>query len=166
MVEKLHCKKRLAVFLSPAGMSLTKLSVAGKYFNYSRPGRVWSVTSCLGTGKPLTFFYSVKWGVRPVFLPGHFSLHFYMIPKLSLYEKTRYNQWKSKDSYISIFLIWATKNVFEYSKCWSKYTILYLNVLSRQYVCTLYLILNLYRFSNGYTRNRVRIHYEVFAECV
>ncbi len=40
-------------------MSLTKLSLAGKYFNYSRPGRVWSGTSCLGTGKPLTFFYSV-----------------------------------------------------------------------------------------------------------
>ncbi len=40
-------------------MSLTKLSLAGKYFNYSRPGRVWSVTSRLGTGNLLTFFYSV-----------------------------------------------------------------------------------------------------------
>jgi hypothetical protein len=29
---KIHCKKRLAVFLSPAGMSLTKLSLAGKYY--------------------------------------------------------------------------------------------------------------------------------------
>jgi hypothetical protein len=26
----LHCKKRLAIFLSPAGMSLTKLSLGGK----------------------------------------------------------------------------------------------------------------------------------------
>jgi hypothetical protein len=26
---KIHCKKRLAVFPSPAGMSLTKLSLAG-----------------------------------------------------------------------------------------------------------------------------------------
>ncbi len=26
-----HCKKRLAVFPSPAGMSLTKLSLAGNY---------------------------------------------------------------------------------------------------------------------------------------
>jgi len=33
----IHCKKRLAVFPPPAGMSLTKLSLAGKYFNYSRP---------------------------------------------------------------------------------------------------------------------------------
>jgi hypothetical protein len=42
-------------------MSLTKLSLAGKYFNYSRPGRVWSVTSRLETGKQLTFFYSAHW---------------------------------------------------------------------------------------------------------
>jgi hypothetical protein len=54
----LHCKKRLANFQSPAGMSLTKLSVAGN--NYSRPGRVRLVTSRLGTGKSLTFFYSVQ----------------------------------------------------------------------------------------------------------
>jgi hypothetical protein len=40
-------------------MSLTKLSLAGKYFNYSHPGGVWSVTSRLETGKQLTFFYSV-----------------------------------------------------------------------------------------------------------
>jgi hypothetical protein len=28
--------------------------------NYSRPGKVWLVTSRLGTGKSITFFYSVK----------------------------------------------------------------------------------------------------------
>ncbi len=50
----IHCKKELAIFPSPAGMSLTKLSLAGKKLNYSRPGRVWSVTSRLGTGKRLT----------------------------------------------------------------------------------------------------------------
>ncbi len=48
----IHCKKKFSIFLSPAGMSLTKV-------NYSCPGRVWSVTSRLGTGKSLTFFYSV-----------------------------------------------------------------------------------------------------------
>jgi hypothetical protein len=37
-VVVVHCKKRLAIF---------------------RPGRVWFVTSRLGTGKSLTFFYSV-----------------------------------------------------------------------------------------------------------
>jgi len=36
----LHCKKELAIFPSPAGMSLTKLSLGGKKLNYSRPGRV------------------------------------------------------------------------------------------------------------------------------
>ncbi len=36
------------------------LTLPGReYFNYSRPGRVWLVTSRLGTGKSLTFFYSV-----------------------------------------------------------------------------------------------------------
>ncbi len=55
----LHCKKELAIFPSPAGMSLTKLSLGGKKLNYSRPGRVWSVTSRLGTGKRPTLFYSV-----------------------------------------------------------------------------------------------------------
>ncbi len=29
-LNKLHCKKRLAVFPSPAGMSLTKLSLDGE----------------------------------------------------------------------------------------------------------------------------------------
>ncbi len=46
-----HCKKRLAVFPFPAGMSLPF-----NPFNYSRPGRVWLVASRLGTGKSLTFF--------------------------------------------------------------------------------------------------------------
>ncbi len=53
-----HCKKELAIFPSPAGMSLTKLSLGGKKLNFSRPGRVWSVTSRLGTGKRPTLFYS------------------------------------------------------------------------------------------------------------
>jgi hypothetical protein len=43
-------------------MSLTKLSLGGKKLNYSRPERVWSVTSRLGTGKRPTLFYSVAAG--------------------------------------------------------------------------------------------------------
>ncbi len=35
-----HCKKEVAIFPSPAGMSMTKLSLGGKKLNYSRPGRV------------------------------------------------------------------------------------------------------------------------------
>ncbi len=38
--EFIHCKKELAIFPSPAGMSLIKLSLGGKKLNYSRPGRV------------------------------------------------------------------------------------------------------------------------------
>jgi hypothetical protein len=55
----LHCKKELAVFPSPAGMSLIKLFLGGNNLVFSRPERVWSVTSRLGTGKCLTLFYSV-----------------------------------------------------------------------------------------------------------
>jgi hypothetical protein len=55
----IHCKKELAVFPSPAGMSLIKLFLGGNNLVFSRPERVWSVTSRLGTGKWLTLFYSV-----------------------------------------------------------------------------------------------------------
>ncbi len=53
----LHCNKSLLLFPSTAGMSLTKLSLAG---NNSQPGRVWLVTSRLGTGKTITFFTVYK----------------------------------------------------------------------------------------------------------
>jgi hypothetical protein len=32
-LKKVHCKKRFAIFPSPAGMSLTKLSLAGNNLN-------------------------------------------------------------------------------------------------------------------------------------
>ncbi len=35
-----------------------------EYFNYSLPGRLWLVTSRLGTGKSLAFFYSVELAYR------------------------------------------------------------------------------------------------------
>ncbi len=38
---------------------ITKVLRWRMVYNYSRPGRVWQVTSPLGTGKWLTFFYSV-----------------------------------------------------------------------------------------------------------
>jgi hypothetical protein len=40
-------------------MSLIKLFLGGNNLVFSRPERVWSVTSRLGTGKWLTLFYSV-----------------------------------------------------------------------------------------------------------
>jgi hypothetical protein len=46
----LHCKK-VSFFPFPEGMSLTKLSPAGKNLITQR---VWQVTSRLGTGKWLT----------------------------------------------------------------------------------------------------------------
>ncbi len=51
-----HCKKWLSFFPSPAGMSLTILSLVGNNLIITRPGRVWLVTSPLGTGKMITFF--------------------------------------------------------------------------------------------------------------
>jgi len=58
-LQLVHCKKELAVFPSPAGMSLIKLFLGGNNLVFPRPERVWSVTSRLGTGKWLTLFYSV-----------------------------------------------------------------------------------------------------------
>ncbi len=55
--ETIHCKKRLMVFSSPTGISLTKLSLAENTLII--PTRESLVTSLLGTGKPLTFFHSV-----------------------------------------------------------------------------------------------------------
>ncbi len=53
----LHCKKRLAVFPSPAGMSLTKLSLARNNRIIPLQGEFGGlVTSRLGTGKRITFF--------------------------------------------------------------------------------------------------------------
>jgi hypothetical protein len=40
-------------------MSLIKLFLGGNNLGFSRPERVWSVTSRLETGKWLTLFYSV-----------------------------------------------------------------------------------------------------------
>ncbi len=68
-IKRIHCKKELAIFPSPAGMSLTKLSLGGKKLNYSRPGRVWSVTSRLGTGKRPTLFYSVHFSHKVLRCP-------------------------------------------------------------------------------------------------
>ncbi len=50
-----HRKKRLAIYASPAGMSLTKLSLAG---NESFPASLVSAIAA-GDGKSLTFVYSV-----------------------------------------------------------------------------------------------------------
>ncbi len=55
----IHCKIRLSFFPCPAGMSLTKLSVAGSYKIFPGQGELWSVTSRLGKEKTITFFYSV-----------------------------------------------------------------------------------------------------------
>jgi hypothetical protein len=52
---KLHRKKGLAKFQFPAWMSLTKLALGGIIY-FSRPERVWYMTSRLGTGISLTFF--------------------------------------------------------------------------------------------------------------
>ncbi len=44
----------------------TVIKVSDFKLNYSRPGRVWLVTSRLGTGKSITFFYSELVRERPL----------------------------------------------------------------------------------------------------
>ncbi len=58
-----HCKKRLAFFPSPAGMwYATNQTLSGrKLLNYSRPERVWLVTSRLRTGKTINFFLQCEY---------------------------------------------------------------------------------------------------------
>jgi hypothetical protein len=52
----IHCKK-VIVFPSPAGRSLTNITPPGReLLYYFQPGRVWLLTSRLGTGKTITFF--------------------------------------------------------------------------------------------------------------
>jgi hypothetical protein len=51
----LHCKKRLVVFPSSAGMSVTKLSLAGNNLVIPRQ------TYRLGTEKPPTFYTAYQW---------------------------------------------------------------------------------------------------------
>jgi hypothetical protein len=77
--EMHHCKKRLSFFPSPAGLSLTKLSLARNNLIFSRPGRVWLVTSQLGTGKTLTFctvHFFIE--IKSSFIRPYSIMHFVM----------------------------------------------------------------------------------------
>ncbi len=56
--EVIHCEKRLATFPSPAGMSLTKLSLAGNNQIIFRQGEFGDIPA--EDGKSLTIFYSVS----------------------------------------------------------------------------------------------------------
>jgi hypothetical protein len=68
-IEHIHCKKRLTIFLSPAGMSLTKLSLDGNSWIIPVQ-RERSKTSWLGMVKWQTFF--TVYGI----LYSGFSKHF------------------------------------------------------------------------------------------
>ncbi len=60
-----HCKKKVGDF--PPRRDVTKQTLPGReQKNLSRPGRVWLVTSRLGMGKSLTFFYSVCMKARTI----------------------------------------------------------------------------------------------------
>ncbi len=60
------------------------------FSNYSRPVRVWLVTSRLGAGKSLTFFYSVQFDLQ------HFGTTFYInfqhFGTFSVYSSTFYDK--------------------------------------------------------------------------
>jgi hypothetical protein len=51
--------KKVIDFLVPSRDVTDQTLQDREKLNYSRPGRVWSVTSRLRTGKSITFFYSV-----------------------------------------------------------------------------------------------------------
>jgi hypothetical protein len=54
----LHCKKKVSDFPVP-NRDVTNQTLPDQEINCSLPGRVWLVTSRLGTGNSLIFFYSV-----------------------------------------------------------------------------------------------------------
>ncbi len=51
--------KKVIVFPVPSRDVTDQTLPGGEYFNPSQPGRLWLVTSQLGTGKTINFFYSV-----------------------------------------------------------------------------------------------------------
>ncbi len=54
-----QCKKKVIIFPVPI-LDVAHQTLPGReLLNYSRPGRDWLVTSRLGTGKTINFFYSV-----------------------------------------------------------------------------------------------------------
>jgi hypothetical protein len=56
----IHCEKKVSNFLVPI-WNVTDQTLSGREkLNYSRTGRVRLVASRLGTGKSLTFLYSVR----------------------------------------------------------------------------------------------------------
>jgi hypothetical protein len=66
----LHCKKNVSDIPIPS-RDVTNQTLPGwENLSYSRPGRVWFVTSRLGTGKLITFFYSVAFYLAPTPIPS------------------------------------------------------------------------------------------------
>ncbi len=105
-----HCKKRLTMFLSPAEMSLTKVSLAGN--NYSRPGRVWLVTSRTGTRKIANLFlqcmmcsYSSGHGVKGTFLGDEYCfLKIYAIISPSVCARIVFMKYRQNVQINCVFL--------------------------------------------------------------
>jgi hypothetical protein len=58
-----YTEKKVIVFSVPI-RDVTNQTLSGReLLNYSRLGRVWLVTSRLGSGKTITFFYSVAYSI-------------------------------------------------------------------------------------------------------
>jgi hypothetical protein len=52
--------KKVIVFPVPSQDVTNQTFLCRELLNYSRPGKVWLVTSRVGTGKTITFFYSIR----------------------------------------------------------------------------------------------------------
>ncbi len=98
-------------------MSLTKLSLGGKKLNYFRPGRVWSVTSRLGTGKRPTLFNSAwcRAETRTQDLPWGRQQHCRLIKASQNSQLTNFvflkgrEDWLQKSPWLSSF--WVPRNL-------------------------------------------------------
>ncbi len=97
--------KKVIGFPVPSGNVTNQTLPGGEYFNYFSPGLVWLVASRGGTGKRLTFFYSVQTS------KGSIAPYFEMI----LLEKVR--------TAVAGYMTCSCFSVFETeAACWKKPT--------------------------------------------
>jgi hypothetical protein len=89
--EQLHCKKRLAVFPSPAGVSLTKLSLAGNNLFPARETLVSDIPA--GDGENDNFLQCNNWSY---YIANHtvFTTTVYFSASRWYSSKARCSDWK------------------------------------------------------------------------
>ncbi len=87
-INSIHCKKKVTDFPVPSRDVTNKTLPGGKKFYYSPPGRLWLVTSQLGTGKSVTFFIVDR------------LLLYMFVTSLGIRQKTKIDRWNFTTSSI------------------------------------------------------------------